>query len=158
MLRECLLIMSSTFNPPALPPEMVFMKVWNGSHKLSERLVTSRSGALLTCKSVVSTSFISTIERPYHNVLISTIGATSHESSLSLGFYFHGRRKGGYCTMKSGYCVFPGAAALHLALRTFARLFFSLFFPLRFSIGGFDFFPTSGFAILSVSAWYKSSR
>lgn len=42
-----LLIIYSTFNPPVLHPEMVFMKVWSGSHKLSERLVISKFGVPL---------------------------------------------------------------------------------------------------------------
>lgn len=44
--QDILLIGHSTFNPPVLPLEMVFMKVWSGSHKLSERPVTSKFGIL----------------------------------------------------------------------------------------------------------------
>jgi hypothetical protein len=118
---------NSTFNPPVLPLEMVFMKVWSGLHKLSERLVISKFGVLFPCNSIVFPSF-QTIERPYHNVFISTIGAPSHESSQSLRFYW--------------------AATLHLALRTSQG--FSLFCAF-FGLSTFLHLALPS----CVSAWYK---
>lgn len=46
MNLRILLILPSTFNPPVLPPEMVFMKVWSGSQALFERLVISKFGVI----------------------------------------------------------------------------------------------------------------
>lgn len=44
--QRYLLTLLSTFNPPVLPPEMVFTKVWSGLQALSERLVTSKFGVV----------------------------------------------------------------------------------------------------------------
>lgn len=144
-----MLILFSTFNPPVLLPEMVCMKVWSGSHKLSERLVTNKLLSPTTSSRLFFQSS-KAIERPYHNVSITILGAGSLESSLSLRSHFHERRKGGYCTMNQATAFFLGCC-IAFSFENIARLFsFSRVFGLRLSyIWGL---PSC------VSAWYKSSR
>ena len=67
-----LLTLLSTFNPPVLPPEMVFTKVWNGLRARFERLVISKFGVL----SPTDLSKLSTeqSDRPYNLSSLSIIG------------------------------------------------------------------------------------
>lgn len=148
-IEDIMLMVSSTSNPPVLPPEMVCMKVWSGSHKLSERVVTNKLLSPIT-SSRLSLQTFKVIESPYHNVSITILGAGSLESSMSLRSHFHERRKGGYCTMNQATAFFLGCC-IAFSFENIARL--SLF--RAFSV--FDFL-TSGALPSCVSAWYKSSR
>jgi hypothetical protein len=131
-----LLTLLSTFNPPVLPPEMVFTKVWSGLRALSERLVTSKVGVVyypsirLCFPRKLSHRTIANV----HNLNLSSlsiIGAPSHQPFLSLqAVHFHKRRKGGYCTMNQATQVsLAFAFAYAFSQRDISRLWFSLFFP-----------------------------
>lgn len=99
----------STSNPPVLPPEMVFTKVWSGSRHLSARLVISRFGiSFLDGRSCPQDS--KTIETSLHLFLSINSLVLLHESFSSLQSHCNGRRKGGYCTMSLGYCVYSSLA------------------------------------------------
>jgi hypothetical protein len=98
------LILSSTFNPPVLPPEMVFTKVWSGLQAPSERPAISKFGVIYYPSTrLCFPRKLSQNNRNIHTLnlsSISIIGAPSHQPFLSLqAVHFHKRRKGGYCTM-----------------------------------------------------------
>ena len=75
---------TSTFNLLALPPEMVFMKVWSGSQALSERLATSKSSAFFIQLRSFLQATLRTIESFHITILssISVIGASGEHSRL----------------------------------------------------------------------------
>jgi hypothetical protein len=146
------LIFSSTFNPPVLPPEMVFTKVWNGLQALSERLVISKFGVIYYPSSDCFLRKLSQNNRNVHTLnlsSISIIGAPSHQPFVSLqAVHFHKRRKGGYCTMNQATQVsLAFAFAMLLAKGILGAVVFS-FFPAWFRPPGL---PTSGLAILCFS-------
>jgi hypothetical protein len=112
-----LLTFSSTFNPPALHPEMASTKVWSGLQAPSERLVISKFGVVITPINSIVFPKLSQNNRNVHTLnlsSISIIGAPSHQPFLSLqAVHFHKRRKGGYCTMNQATWVSPGFRICH---------------------------------------------
>jgi hypothetical protein len=82
-----LLTFLSTFNPPVRHPEMVSTKVWSGLQALSERLVISKFGVLITSINPIVFPKLSQNNRNVHTLnlsSISIIGAPSHQPFLSL--------------------------------------------------------------------------
>ncbi|KAK0117753.1 hypothetical protein ONS95_012079 [Cadophora gregata] len=76
----------STFNPPVLPPEMVFTKDWSGSRSPSERLDTSKFGVISSIIRLSSRAPKNTIEQTSIHLPISrsmVLSITNHSGLFS---------------------------------------------------------------------------
>lgn len=80
------LLLLSTFNPLVLHLEMVFMRVWSGSHSLSERPDTSKFDVTYyQPDSMCFASFSEQSKRSYLNpIILSITNVTSNEPFSSL--------------------------------------------------------------------------
>jgi hypothetical protein len=148
MIHKCqimLTVPSSTSNPPVLPPEMVFMKGWNGLHSPSARPVISKFGVVYLYQPRLCFKLLKNQSNLHTTPLISIIWYTIPRTILvSSAVYFHKRRKGGIVRLgflsSLALCIASGSGDFTGLFPRFACLF-----------GPLSGFPTSGLAILCFS-------